>query len=475
MSERGGGKAQQLRQALLVGEVLAQAFLQHRAEFGVELGVLADGGLVFLAHHVRDRCLAFSRGSGLRQLVVLGQVFQHGEHALGAAVADRLHVAAFLQQLAADVERQIIGVDHALDEAQVGGQQCLGVVHDEDALDVELDAGLLVAIPQVHRRLGRDVEQLGVFGAAFDAVVRPGQRGLEVVADGFVELGVLLVADVFLGARPQGRSLVDGFPLAGLDHAAGLAAAGLVPRGDQLAVFPLFLFHHDGQADVVGVLVDDVLELPAAGVVHRVVAQVQDDAGAALGAGNGFDLEVAGAAAGPAHAFGLLHAGAAGLDGDLVGHDEAGVKAHAELADELGVGLLVAAELAHEVLGAALGDGAEVVDGFLGAHADAVVGDGQRFRVLVKGELHLEFGVALVQAAVVDGLEAQLVAGVRRVGDQLAQENFLVRVQRMGHQVQQLGDFGLEGKGLLGHGLQNWGSEKTNAPLSRGVATGFKR
>jgi len=46
--------------------------------------------------------------------------------------------------------------------------------------------------------------------------------------------------------------------------------------------------------------------------------------------------------------------------------------------------------------------------------------------------------------AVVDGLKAQLVAGVRGVGDQLAQKNLFVGVQRVGHQVQQLGYFGLE-------------------------------
>jgi hypothetical protein len=74
-------------------------------------------------------------------------------------------------------------------------------------------------------------------------------------------------------------------------------------RVDQFAFFPLFLLHQDGQADVVGVLVDDVLELPGVGVFERVVAQVQDHAGAARGAVDGLDLEVAGAAADPAHAL----------------------------------------------------------------------------------------------------------------------------------------------------------------------------
>src|SRR5690606_32199470 len=45
-------------------------------------------------------------------------------------------------------------------------------------------------------------------------------------------------------------------------------------------------------------------------------------------------------------------------------------------------------------------------------------------------------------------LEAQLVGGVRRVGDQLAQEDLLVAVQRMDHEVQELPHLGLESQGL---------------------------
>ena len=41
-------------------------------------------------------------------------------------------------------------------------------------------------------------------------------------------------------------------------------------------------------------------------------------------------------------------------------------------------------------------------------------------------------------------LEAQLLAGIGGVRDQLAQENFLVRIQRMNHQAQHLLGFGLE-------------------------------
>ncbi|EKD98063.1 MAG: hypothetical protein ACD_23C00603G0002 [uncultured bacterium] len=207
---------------------------------------------------------------------------------------------------------------------------------------------------------------------------------------------------------------------------------------------------------MVGVFADDLLELPGVEVFRSVVAQVQDDAGAALRAGDGFHLKVTAATADPAHALFGLEAGTARFDGDLVGHDEARIKAHAELADELGILLLIATELAHEVLGAALGDGAKVVDGLLRAHTDAVVGDGEGFGGGVKAHAHFQVGRVFVQGVVVQRLEAQLVAGVGGVGDQFAQEDFLVGIQRMGDKVQQLGHFGLERQGLFAHGVGFW-------------------
>ena len=134
------GKAQQLGQPVLVAKVFAQACFESGTKFVVELGVLASVGfrrrLVLGAQHIGHFAI-----SGFWQAVVAGQVFEHAQHALGAAFADGLDVAAFLQQLAADIERQVGRIDHAFDKAQVGGHQRLGVVHDEDALDVELDAG----------------------------------------------------------------------------------------------------------------------------------------------------------------------------------------------------------------------------------------------------------------------------------------------------------------------------------------------
>ncbi|MNV96731.1 hypothetical protein D3C71_1917700 [compost metagenome] len=95
-----------------------------------------------------------------------------------------------------------------------------------------------------------------------------------------------------------------------------------------------------------------------------------------------------------------------------------------------------------------------MVDGFLFAHAYAVVGNGQRARGLVERDPHFELGLVFVETGVVQRFEAQLVTGVGRIRDQLAQKDFLVGVQRVRHQVQQLRDFGLEGMGLLAHKVE---------------------
>jgi hypothetical protein len=99
---------------------------------------------------------------------------------------------------------------------------------------------------------------------------------------------------------------------------------------------------------------------------------------------------------------------------------------------------------AEELAGARLGDGAQVSDHLVAAHADAVVGDGQGPGGRSKPMRILKSESPSNSPAVVEGLEAQLVAGVGGVGNQLAQEDLAVGVQRVDHQVKQLLDLGLE-------------------------------
>ena len=83
------------------------------------------------------------------------------------------HHAVLLEDLAADVEGQVLGVDDAAHEAQVGRQEFLVVVGDEDAADVELDAGLVVGVVEVEGSLRRDVEEGRVLDGALGLGVHP--------------------------------------------------------------------------------------------------------------------------------------------------------------------------------------------------------------------------------------------------------------------------------------------------------------
>src|SRR6185295_5261635 len=111
----GRGEARQAQQFLAALKVLPDAFLDHGAE------------------RVPDLYERFR--------LPLAEAFQLRYHAAGDGLADLGELRIVLQHLARDIERQILAVDHAADEAQIGRQD-IGVVGNEDTADIELDLAL---------------------------------------------------------------------------------------------------------------------------------------------------------------------------------------------------------------------------------------------------------------------------------------------------------------------------------------------
>jgi hypothetical protein len=101
-------------------------------------------------------------------------------------------------------------------------------------------------------------------------------------------------------------------------------------------------------------------------------------------------------------------------------------------------------------------------------HANAGVGDSEGFIGLVQFKVDArridaipnERPVLVVGEAEV----TQLVERVRGVGDELAEEDLRVRIERMDDQLEELGDFGL--KFLLGHNLDNYGQKGGEMKIS---------
>ena len=407
----GRSEAQQPGDALAVRAVLGHAFLEDVAERIGELLVL--------------------------RRLVLRDLLEQVERALDACAADLRDEAVLLQDLAAHVERQVVRIDHAAHEAQVCRQQLFARVHDEHATDVQLEAVALVATAEhgVERLLLRHVQQRGVALRTLDAVVRPRERVVEVVRERLVEGLVLLVLDLALRPRPQRGGMVDRLELAG-----------------RLAV--LLDRQPDRERDMVGIALDQLAQAPAVEEFAFVVLEVQGHGRAAARLVDGFERVVAASARFPAHAFARGRARLARDEGDAVGDDERGIEADAELADQLRVLAGVTRQRFEETTRARARDRADVLDHLVAAHADAVVADGQRARVLVPGHLDAKLGIVGGQRGIRQRGEAQLVARIRRIRDEFAQEDLLVRVERVRDEMQDLRDLGLEGPGFdgVGHG-----------------------
>ena len=104
----------------------------------------------------------------------------------------------------------------------------------------------------------------------------------------------------------------------------------------------------------------------------------------------------------------------------------------------------VSGELREEVLRAGAGDGAEVGDQVLLVHADARVADGQGFLLFVQLQIDARSERQLPIGIVGKRQVAEFIQRVRRVGDELAQEDLRMRIEGVNDQMQQLIDFSLK-------------------------------
>ena len=137
----GRGEGRDVEQRLAVVGIGHQAFLERASELGPE-------------------------GRVLLRLVRL-HVLDGREDLLGQTTTDGSDLPVLLQNFTRDVEREVLCVDDTLDEAQVIGHQLFTVVHDEDALDVEVDAGLALTHEEIERRRRRNEQQRLVFESTF--------------------------------------------------------------------------------------------------------------------------------------------------------------------------------------------------------------------------------------------------------------------------------------------------------------------
>merc|ERR1719333_1418496 len=186
-----------------LGRVVAQELGDLRAV----RGVLVDAQLQILVEGLVELLVL---------VLVLGDLVEELDRLLDEVLLDDLEDLVLLQRLARDVEREVLGIDDALDEGQELGHQVLAVVHDEDAAHVELDVVellLVAALEHVEGRAARHEEDRSKFELALDREVLDGRVVLPVVRERLVEGGVLLLRDLVGLAHPDGLLAVEVVPL----------------------------------------------------------------------------------------------------------------------------------------------------------------------------------------------------------------------------------------------------------------------
>ena len=283
---------------------------------------------------------------------------------------------------------------------------------------------LALRVEQVEGPLRGDEDQRGVFVHPLGPPVNRHPRLVEGMADMAVEFRVLVSGDVGPRSGPERGRLVDGFLGAVLDE-------------------------DDRQRDMVRIGLHDAAQ--SGGLEERIlaVADMQGHRGAAPRALGLADGELAEPFGSPAPRPVLAGAPAGHLD--PIGDHEGGIEPDAELPDQRHVLSRVAGHLLQIGGGAGPRDGAEIADQPLAVHADPVIDHRYGPRLGVELDADPELGIVLDQPGLGERLVAQPVAGVGRVGDQLAQKDPLLAVQRVGDDSQQSGDFRLEAQLLLGH------------------------
>ena len=141
----------------------------------------------------------------------------------------------------------------------------------------------------------------------------------------------------------------------------------------------------------------------------------------------------------------------------MIRHDKTGIEADTELADDriTSTAVLRVVHIIHciaEVLRARLRNRAKVLDDLISCHANAAIENSDSALLRVSGDANLE-GLAACFHLAACNLEPKLFERIRTVREELTNENFLICVDRLGHDIKELASFCL--KLFLGRSREN--------------------
>ena len=265
------------------------------------------------------------------------------------------------------------------------------------------------------------------------------EKRILVVGEGLpVELFVVLVGDVVRVTVPERVCIVDrlGLRLFLLFAVAGgfgfaLVAGTVFGNNYRLFIIAFEKILGVGEVDRVRegreILVEYFGQLVLFKELLRVFGEVHRDIRTAVLKLGVTDRKRHAVGGFPVYALGARNEGER-VDFDLVGDHERGVKTETEVADNL-VCVGFSFIFLNEVLGTGKSDLVYIFVDFFRGHADAVIGDRERARVLVENDLDLPLRVVLYLCFADVRELTKLADSVAGVGNDFSDENILFRVE----------------------------------------------
>ena len=442
---------------LLFRHILVDAVLQ-RQEFAVDV-LIQD-----VIHHPVGELFILQASEFDKRadiipvfLVILAVGLKHaGElvrHLLGDVVGNFLDKSVVLQRASGNIQRKIRTVDDALQEHQILRNDLLDVIGDEHLVVVQLDFPFDGIILRVDPREIQDSLQAE---RIIHIQMNPEQRLLVIQEYVAVEFLVLLVGAFAWLFGPQRMDIADGnrtfldFHLVFGGRNLNLLFFALVVflflvfgvgvnMLNDLIVFLQIGFRNNlrlrggslfGQEDLYrhkgAVFFQRLADLVLVCVLQAVLVQMKRDGGSDFFAVSGSHGVLGAAVALPVHRFRAFLEGKR-INIHLVSDHECGIEAQSEVSDDLILIRLVLIFL-QEFCRAGKSDVRDILYDLFRGHADTVINKLQCLFLIIDQDVYFRL-VAFRKFCLSDGIQFfSLGYGITAVGNQLTDENILIRV-----------------------------------------------
>ena len=304
---------------------------------------------------------------------------------------------------------------------------------------VQLQARFVIRIIQIKWGAARNEEQCRIFDGPFGFGMEDFHGVFPFVELVFEEILVFFRLDVRFIARPQRLHGIEGprFDLFFFRCIFDSLAIGI------FWFFLGYVIHGNRITDVIGILLHQTGNRHLIGIIFftlvavEILAQMEDDGRTVFRFFTFF--QAVRTITGRFPFIGLFFTSLAGNDRHRISYHEGRIKADTELADEVFVrriAVLGFLQFFQKGFRPRFGNGPQILHQVFFIHAQAIIGNSQRVGIGIGCQVDFKSRIPFQDVAVGQRFIMKLIDCIGCVGYEFTQENFMIRIDRMNHQVQ---------------------------------------